>query len=150
MNIFSTIWPVAIGLLLLIAANIMIASCDAWISGQFDAKTFFKGVVKGLVIAACAVLAYLAGYLNPDIYITFGGQQVTLTSAMTIFMIAAYSAYALKILQKLYALFKLDSSGGEAAAIDLTATAEDTGSTAAAAEAPSVTSQEASMDNTAA
>ncbi len=61
--------------------------------------------------------------------LTILGMEVgypTLISAMTIFMIAAYSAYALKILQKLYALFKMDSSGGEAAATEPLGTDKET------------------------
>ncbi|MEG1758359.1 MAG: phage portal protein [Oscillospiraceae bacterium] len=36
MEILTLVWPVALGLLLLIAANIALGSCDAWIAGKFD------------------------------------------------------------------------------------------------------------------
>lgn len=124
MAIINNIWPVAVGLLLLIAANVVIGSCDAWIAGQFDIKVFFKGIIKGLIIAACCLMAYAAGYLNPDVTFSFNGASVALTSAMTLFMITAYGAYALKVLRKLYELFKLDTSSAAAETDAITA---DTG-----------------------
>lgn len=111
MEILTLVWPVALGLLLLIAANIALGSCDAWIAGKFDVAVLIKGLIKGLIIALCALGAYIAGWLNGDIAFNFNGENVTLAAAMTVLMIAAYSLYAVAVLKKLYSLFKLDTSG---------------------------------------
>lgn len=112
---FDSVWPVAVGLLLLITANIALGSCSAWIAGKFDTRALLRGVVKGLIIAACMTMTYAAGQLNQTVYFVLSGANVTLTGAMTVLMASAYGVYAAAVLKKLYGLFNLDTSGGGSA-----------------------------------
>ena len=60
----QTIIRLAIGLVLLVAVNVVLGSLNALFDGTFDRIKCRNGVIKGVIIAACFVAFYVAGRLN--------------------------------------------------------------------------------------
>lgn len=97
-----TVVKLAAGLLLLIAANIALGSINAIIAGTWDLVKFRNGCIKSLVVAAALIAVYLAGFLNPDLMVVdVDGQKVNLMTAVTLTMLAAFTAYAVDVIKKL-------------------------------------------------
>ena len=97
-----TIIRLAAGLVLLIAANIALGSINAIIDGEWDQTKFRNGCIKRAVVAAALVAVYFAGYLNPDLMVVeVDGQTVNLMTAVSLAMLAAFTAYAVDVLKKL-------------------------------------------------
>lgn len=97
-----TIIRLAAGLVLLIAANIALGSINAIIDGEWDQTKFRNGCIKSAVVAAALVAVYFAGYLNPDLMVVeVDGQTVNLMTAVSLAMLAAFTAYAVDVLKKL-------------------------------------------------
>lgn len=97
-----TVVKLAAGLLLLIAANIALGSINAIIEGTWDLVKFRNGCIKSLVVAAALIAVYLAGFLNPDLMVVdVDGQKVNLMTAVTLTMLAAFTAYAVDVIKKL-------------------------------------------------
>ena len=97
-----TIIRLAAGLVLLIAANIALGSINAIIDGEWDQTKFRNGCIKGGVIALALIAVYFAGYLNPDLMVVeVDGQTVNLMTAVSLAMLAAFTAYAVDVLKKL-------------------------------------------------
>ena len=103
MNVLDmTIIRLAAGLVLLIAANIALGSINAIIDGEWDQTKFRNGCIKSAVVAAALVAVYFAGYLNPDLMVVeVDGQTVNLMTAVSLAMLAAFTAYAVDVLKKL-------------------------------------------------
>ena len=92
----------AVGLVLLIAANIALGSINALIAGEWDLVKFRNGCIKGGVIALALIAVYFAGYLNPDLMVVeVSGQTVNLMTAVSLVMLAAFTAYAVDVIGKL-------------------------------------------------
>ncbi len=97
-----TIIRLAAGLVLLIAANIALGSINAIIDGEWDQTKFRNGCIKSAVVAAALVAVYFAGYLNPDLMVVeVDGQTVNLMTAVSLVMLAAFTAYAVDVIGKL-------------------------------------------------
>ena len=89
----------AVGLVLLIAANIALGSI---IACEWDLVKFRNGCIKGGVIALALIAVYFAGYLNPDLMVVeVSGQTVNLMTAASLVMLAAFTAYAVDVIGKL-------------------------------------------------
>ncbi len=103
MNVLDmTIIRLAAGLVLLIAANIALGSINAIIDGEWDQTKFRNGCIKSAVVAAALVAVYFAGYLNPDLMVVeVDGQTVNLMTAVSLAMLAAFTAYAVDVIGKL-------------------------------------------------
>lgn len=103
MNVLDmTIIRLAAGLVLLIAANIALGSINAIIDGEWDQTKFRNGCIKSAVVAAALVAVYFAGYLNPDLMVVeVSGQTVNLMTAVSLVMLAAFTAYAVDVIGKL-------------------------------------------------
>ena len=103
MNVLDmTIIRLAAGLVLLIAANIALGSINAIIDGEWDQTKFRNGCIKSAVVAAALVAVYFAGYLNPDLMVVeVDGRTVNLVTAVSLAMLAAFTAYAVDVLKKL-------------------------------------------------
>lgn len=103
MNVLDmTIIRLAAGLVLLIAANIALGSINAIIDGEWDQTKFRNGCIKSAVVAAALVAVYFAGYLNPDLMVVeVDGQTVNLMTAVSLVMLAAFTAYAVDVIGKL-------------------------------------------------
>ena len=103
MNVLDmTIIRLAAGLVLLIAANIALGSINAIIDGEWDQTKFSNGCIKSAVVAAALVAVYFAGYLNPDLMVVeVSGQTVNLMTAVSLVMLAAFTAYAVDVIGKL-------------------------------------------------
>ena len=101
MNVLDmTIIRLAAGLVLLIAANIALGSINAIIDGEWDQTKFRNGCIKSAVVAAALVAVYFAGYLNPDLMVVeVDGQTVNLMTAVSLAMLAAFTAYAVDVLK---------------------------------------------------
>lgn len=95
-----TIIRLAAGLVLLIAANIALGSINAIIDGEWDRTKFRNGCIKSAVVAAALVAVYFAGYLNPNLMVVeVDGQTVNLMTAVSLAMLAAFTAYAVDVLK---------------------------------------------------
>ena len=98
----QTIIRLAIGLVLLVAVNVVLGSLNA----------LFNGVIKGIIIAACFVAFYVAGRLNPDIVaIDIDGETVNVATAANLAMVTAYVLYAKDVFSKLSKLVLSKTSG---------------------------------------
>ena len=83
----QTIIRLAIGLVLLVAVNVVLGSLNALFDGTFDRIKCRNGVIKGIIIAACFVAFYVAGRLNPDIVaIDIDGETVNVATAANLAM----------------------------------------------------------------
>ena len=93
MNVLDmTIIRLAAGLVLLIAANIALGSINAIIDGEW------------------------AGYLTPDLMVVeVDGQTVNLMTAVSLAMLAAFTAYAVDVLKKLKDMLSTATPGADAA-----------------------------------
>lgn len=91
----------AIGLIILIAVNIILGSLAAIFGSEFDWKKFRTGIYKGGIVFLCLALVYLAGWLNQTI-IAFevGGQTVNLMQATYLIVLASYTYYGANVLTK--------------------------------------------------
>ena len=107
-----TVVHLAAGLVLLILANIALGSINAFIDGDWDKVKFKNGCIKSAVIAFALVAVYLAGFLNPDLMVVdVDGQTVNLMTAVTLTMLAAFTAYAVDVIKKLKALLTTPTPG---------------------------------------
>lgn len=103
----------AIGLVLLVAANVVLGSLHALFDGTFDKVKLRNGIIKGVIIAACFIAFYVAGRLNPDIVaIELEGEVVNVATAANLAMITAYVLYAKDVFTKLSKLVLSKTSGG--------------------------------------
>lgn len=90
------------GLILVIIANIALGSTSAIIEGNWDKVKFRNGCIKGGVISVALIAVYFAGYLNPDLMVVdIDGQTVNLMTAVSLVMLAAFTAYAVDVIKKL-------------------------------------------------
>ena len=105
----------AVGLVLLIAANIALGSINAIIACEWDLVKFRNGCIKGGVIALSLIAVYFAGYLNPDLMVVeVSGQTVNLMTAVSLAMLAAFTAYAVDVLKKLKDMLSTATPGADA------------------------------------
>ena len=106
----------AVGLVLLIAANIALGSINAIIACEWDLVKFRNGCIKSAVVAAALVAVYFAGYLNPDLMVVeVSGQTVNLMTAVSLVMLAAFTAYAVDVIGKLKDMLSTATPGADAA-----------------------------------
>ena len=106
----------AVGLVLLIAANIALGSINAIIACEWDLVKFRNGCIKGGVIALALIAVYFAGYLNPDLMVVeVSGQTVNLMTAVSLVMLAAFTAYAVDVIGKLKDMLLTATPGADAA-----------------------------------
>lgn len=106
----------AVGLVLLIAANIALGSINAIIACEWDLVKFRNGCIKGGVIALALIAVYFAGFLNPDLMVVeVDGQTVNLMTAVSLAMLAAFTAYAVDVLKKLKDMLSTATPGADAA-----------------------------------
>ena len=79
-------------------------------------------------MAAALIAVYFAGYLNPDLMVVdVDGQTVNLMTAVSLAMLAAFTAYAVDVLKKLKDMLSTATPGAEAAPAALPAgESEDT------------------------
>ena len=103
MNILDmTTIRLAAGLILVILANIALGSTSAIIEGNWDKVKFRNGCIKGGVVAVALIAVYFAGYLNPNLMVVdIDGQTVNLMTAVSLVMLAAFTAYAVDVIKKL-------------------------------------------------
>lgn len=98
----TSIIHLAVGLVLLVAVNIVLGSLNALFDGSFDKVKLRNGIIKGIIVAACFIAFYMAGYLNPDIIaIEVDGQTVNLMTASNLALLTAYVLYAKDVFVKL-------------------------------------------------
>lgn len=108
----QTIIRLAVGLVLLVAVNIVLGSLDALFDGTFDKTKCRNGIIKGIIIAVCFIAFYVAGRLNPDIVaIDIDGETVNVATAANLAMVTAYVLYAKDVFSKLSKLVLSKTSG---------------------------------------
>lgn len=127
MNILDmAILRLALGLVLLIAANIALGSINAIIAGEWDSAKFRNGCIKGGVVALALIAVYFAGFLNPDLLVVEAdGQSVNLMTAVSLAMLAAFTAYAVDVLKKLKEMIFTATPGADTEALALPAGGSD-------------------------
>lgn len=97
----DALW-LGLGLLTLIAINIVLGSIDALLSGSFDRGKFFRGVIKGFIVALCFAATYMVGWLTPNVLaISINGQAVNLLTAVYLVIMAGFLFYAKEVILKL-------------------------------------------------
>ena len=106
----TSIIHLAVGLVLLVAVNIVLGSLNALFDGSFDKVKLRNGIIKGIIVAACFIAFYMAGYLNPDI-IEVDEQTVNLMTASNLALLTAYVLYAKDVFVKLKNLILSKTSG---------------------------------------
>lgn len=90
------------GLLTLIAVNIILGSIDALLSGSFDPGKCRRGIIKGIIVALCFAATYLVGWINPNVLaVTINGQSVNLLTAVYLVIMAGFLFYAKEVIMKL-------------------------------------------------
>lgn len=57
----TSIIHLAVGLVLLVAVNIVLGSLNALFDGSFDKVKLRNGIIKGIIVAACFIAFYMAG-----------------------------------------------------------------------------------------
>lgn len=108
----TSIIHLAVGLVLLVAVNIVLGSLNALFDGRFDKVKLRNGTIKGIIVAACFIAFYMAGWLNPDIIaIDVDGQTVNLMTASNLALLTAYVLYAKDVFVKLKNLILSKTSG---------------------------------------
>lgn len=118
----SAIIRLGIGLVLLVAVNVVLGSMNALFDGTFDKVKLVKGVGKGAIVAACFVSFYAAGRLNPGIVaIEVEGEVVNVATAANLAMVTAYILYAKDVFTKLTKLVLSKTGGSEETEGDTTA-----------------------------
>ena len=115
MNILDmTTIRLAAGLILVILANIALGSMSAIIEGNWDKVKFRNGCVKGGVVAVALIAVYFAGYLNPDLMVVeVDGQTVNLMTAVSLVILAAFTAYAVDVIKKLKDMLSTATPGAD-------------------------------------
>lgn len=104
----TSIIHLAVGLVLLVAVNIVLGGLNALFDGSFD-KVKLR---NGIIVAACFIAFYMAGWLNPDIIaIDVDGQTVNLMTASNLALLTAYVLYAKDVFVKLKNLILSKTSG---------------------------------------
>ena len=108
----ASVIHLAIGLVLLVAVNIMLGSMSALFDGTFDKVKLRNGIIKGIIVAACFIAFYMAGWLNPGIIaIDVDGQTVNLMTASNLALLTAYVLYAKDVFVKLKNMILSKTSG---------------------------------------
>ena len=108
----TSIIHLAVGLVLLVAVNIVLGGLNALFDGSFDKVKLRNGIIKGIIVAACFIAFYMAGWLNPDIIaIDVDGQTVNLMTASNLALLTAYVLYAKDVFVKLKNLILSKTSG---------------------------------------
>lgn len=94
-----------LGLLLLMASNILLGLVNATIAFRFSKEILSRGLLKASIIVICFALACTAGYLNPDIAsIQVNGMEVNVLSAVNMVVLAGYYHYTRQVISKFAAL----------------------------------------------
>jgi hypothetical protein len=92
----------AVGLLILIATNIVLGSLCSLFKRKFCWRHCLKGIGKGFVIVVCFAATYFAGYLNPDIVaISINGTDGNVVTALNILLWLGFVHYAKQVFEKL-------------------------------------------------
>lgn len=111
-NMTASVIHLAIGLVLLVAVNIVLGGMNALFDGTFDKVKLRHGIIKGAIVAACFIAFYMAGWLNPDIIaIDVDGQTVNLMTASNLALLTAYVLYAKDVFVKLKNMILSRTSG---------------------------------------
>lgn len=102
----------AVGLLLVMLANIALGSVGAIIDGTWDKTKFRNGAIKSAVVALALVAVYIAGYLNPDLLVIEAeGQTINLMSAVHVTLLTAFTVYAVDVVKKLKNMLSTTTPG---------------------------------------
>lgn len=103
-------WNIIIGLICVMASNILLGTSLAKLKKKFNKKTLINGILKAALIIISVGLMYLCSYLNPEIMVAnINSQEVNLISGMELIFIAGIIMYGYQSLVKLKDLLKLKS-----------------------------------------
>lgn len=92
----------AIGVIILMVVNITLGAINSILNGEYNKDKLLKGVYKAILIIACTIGVYYAGYLNPDIVaVDIDGTKVNLLTGIYSMLFGAFVIYGAKDIKKL-------------------------------------------------
>lgn len=101
---------IIIGLICVMASNILLGTSLAKLKKKFNRKTLANGIFKAGLIIVSVLLMYTCSCLNPEIMVAnINNQEVNLISGMELIFIAGIIMYGYQSLVKLKDLLKLKS-----------------------------------------
>lgn len=101
---------IIIGLICVMASNILLGTSLAKLKKKFNKKTLINGIVKAGLVIVSVLLMYLCSCLNPEIMVAnINGQEVNLISGMELIFITGIIMYGFQSLVKLKDLLNLKS-----------------------------------------
>lgn len=93
---------IIIGLFALMLSNIVLDVTIKTFTEQFDFKSFFKIILKSMIILIASLLIYYAGYLNPTILVvTLNNVEMNLVDSLKMIYIAGIMFYGFNCIKKL-------------------------------------------------
>jgi|GEM_PF-737718 len=98
-----------LGLMILIAVNIVLGSLSAIFQNEFCPIKLRQGIIKAGIVAICFAATYLVGFLNPNIVaVEVNGVQVSVKTGIDLVVLVGYYHYAKQVLEKLTDIIKGD------------------------------------------
>lgn len=98
-----------LGLMILIAVNIVLGSLSAIFQNEFCHIKLRRGITKAGIVAVCFAATYLVGYLNPNIVaVEVNGVQVSVKTGIDLVVLVGYYHYAKQVIEKLTEIIKGD------------------------------------------
>jgi len=96
-----------LGLMILIAVNIVLGSLSAIFQNEFCPQKLKQGIIKAGIVAICFAATYLVGYLNPNIVaVEVNGVQVSVKTGIDLVVLVGYYHYAKQVIEKLTEIIK--------------------------------------------
>jgi len=103
-----------IGLMILMATNIILGSIEALFIQTFDIKKFLQGLIKALVVIICFIATYFVGIINPDVIaVSVNGEMINVMTGMNLVVMAGFVFYTKEVLLKLATFIKGNINIGE-------------------------------------
>lgn len=100
---------ITIGLLVFMLANVTLGSVNSMFDKSFNAKKFFSGVGKALVILLVYVSVYVAGAINSDVLVMQIGEiEADVVTAIYLVAVSGYIFYGAQLVDKLRTLLGIN------------------------------------------
>lgn len=93
------IYLAALGIIII--ANTVFRIAETIHSQSFDKEALWSGLKKNILVFIGMSLIFCAGYLLPEVSITFSGEEVTLVEGVRLVILASIAYYGVKCLSAL-------------------------------------------------
>ena len=105
---------IIIGLICVMASNILLGASLSKFKEEFSKEVLFKGIFKAICICLGVSLVYLCGYLNPNILaVNIEGVSVNLVDALRILFTGGIMYYGCQCILKIKDILKVDTTVDE-------------------------------------